>query len=562
MEVSTKKKNHTAKRVLSYTRLQLHLSLRSDKHQKKSSIAISWILKIVVLIAILGFVFLFTRSLVRQTDKITGKNVCILFVTVAQLFILIYSIAVQSKRLYKPSDLSVISTMPLSPFQRYLGEIIAIYTKIAIYTLVIFWSTLLIFGWGCEYSINPDGKIMSAGFVFSSLLGSILLPLLPFAISLVISVPFMLLGSVLRDRNIVKLVLFIVLAIGFMIAYGFFLKFLTDVLYKSQSTAILFKNIAAFLNSMNQQYNPCYNFSEICLANNIGRNLGIGLAITIGLMAIGLAITIPLYKKFTSKGMAESVAKTTKSKLTKVKPFKAIFLKEIKQILRTPNYAYFFLGVAVAMPVLTYLITDLVKKLGEETMGTASFFGFSLLVIMLVVSLIGSYSANVISKEGKEFYITKITPLTYRKQMFAKLLVNFMVSCISLILCWVVIGAMSLNISDGGRLTVGGWFLQLGIALLFLIGITFNGANIELVRPKVNTFGSETNESNIVIQLVISMAITAIFSVIAIAVTNIYTKVALWIQLGVLLLAIIYCLVNFLVWFKTCDKKYNRIEIK
>lgn len=575
-----KDKGGTRKQLFNYIKLQTTLSFRSNISSKKSSRIVSWILKALILIAVLGLVYFFTYRVVSHSNQMDGRHTVVAIVTITQILLLIYSISLQMKRLYKPDDIRIITMMPLTPFQRYLGEIITIYIKLCFYTLIIFWPVMLIYGAASSHIIDSlkQVKIMNVQFVFASLLVAILIPMFPFALSLVISVPFMLLGDYLKDKTIAKLIIFIVLFVGILVAYGILLRLMADLYTEASSYKKVLEGIKAFLvgrdfdknnGGLNGYYNPCSYLSELCLANNKLRSmnwfadLAISLAFILAFGAAGIAITKPLYTKFTNQnGVIESATKTRIIKLSDSTSWKSIFVKEFKQIIRTPAYAYFFVGVAVSMPVMTFIITDLIQRVGESSVGPTAFFGFSLLVICIIVSLIGSYSANVISREGKQFYITKISPIPFRKQMFVKGVVNFIVAFAGLLLSIIVIAIMTINKSSGPSLSFGDVAMLFAISTFFLIGITFNGMNIELVRPKIDMLGSETNESNIVIQIVISLVVTALISIFAIAIGGIYQQASIYMQLIVLGVIMIYALINFLIWYFTCEKKYANIEIK
>jgi len=575
-----KDKGGSRKQLFNYIKLQTTLSFRSNTSSKRSSRIVSWILKALILVAVLLLVYYFTRSIVSHSNQMDGRHPIVAIITLTQILLLIYSVSMQMKRLYKPDDLRIISTMPLTPFQRYLGEIITIYIKLFFYTFIILWPVLLVYGAASNHIIDTlkQVKIMNVQYVFATFLVALMTPMFPFAVSLVISVPFMLLGDFLKEKNIVKLIIFIVLFVGILVAYGVLLRLMAELYTQASSYKKVLEGIKAFLvgsnfeknnGGLNGYYNPSSYLAEMCLANNKLRsfswiaNFFVSIAFILVFGIAGVAITKPLYTKFSNEsGVIEGMAKVRQIKLSPHHSYRAMFAKEFKQIIRTPAYAYFFVGVAISMPVMTFIITDLIQRIGEASIGPTAFFGFSLLVICVIVSLIGSYSANVISREGHQFYITKISPIPYRKQLFVKGTVNFAVSFAGLLLSIIVIAIMTVNKSSGPSLTFGDVAMLFAIATFFLLGITFNGMNIDVVRPKIDMLGSETNESNIVIQIVISLAVTAIVSIFAISFGGIFQKQSIYTELIVLGVMMIYALINFLIWYFTCEKKYANIEIK
>lgn len=555
-QIKKQKKQGYFKKILPYIALQTKLSFKPAIPEKLWKRIVKWVIALVIFGLFLYIAFLFLKSLVTQTSLLPPESVCILLYTIAQIVILVIGITSQVKRLNGPNDLKIISSFPLTSFQRYLGEVVAIYIKLGLMSLIVFWPIMIVYG--CA------GSMFTVAFAFSSLFATILLPLMPFAISMILAIPFMFVSSWIKDKNTLKLILFIIFFAAILVLYGFILHLMADWYVHAKTNVEVIKGLKAFVDAINHPYNICFFASEICLMNNIGANFGIYLAITIAAGAIGMAITKPLYDKFCNSAKNyELAAKTRTTKLTNYSPTKTIFIKEFKQIVRNPMYAYFFLGVAFAMPIVTYLIIDLVRKLGESSVGSNGFFGFILLTICIVISLIGSFSANTIAREGNEFYITKIAPISYRKQMFAKLLVHFTVTFAALLLCNVVIGCTSVSVDQvDGTITPLGMLMIFLASTFFLVGIIFNGANINLIRPKVQLHNGKTDESNIVIQLVIGIIITAILSVACIVTNGIDSKNEMIVQNIVWVVMFVYALINFLVFFFTCEKAYARMEVK
>lgn len=545
-----------------YIKLQTKLSFTPNKTTTIAKKIIRYALDAIIFAFFLFIIFVFSRDLTQQTTFVKGQDTTIVFFTIAQLAILIASIAMQIKRLYKPTDLRIILTFPLTPLQRYIGEIIAIYIKISILSFALFYPFLLVFGGAT--------KLLSVGYIFLALVSTILMPLLPFALSLVISVPFMYLSNYLSNKNVVKLILFILLFTAILIAYGIILNFMSDFFVHAKTTKEINEAIARFLKGMNQWYNPFAYVNVICIAQYInspaiiGGSIGIFLAFILAFGSLGIFITKTLYYKFTSSPNAlegDGSIKNIKSKFNS--PYGSMFIQQLKQIIRTPAYAYFYLGVAITMPVMTYLLNDIIMKVGQAEVGSTAFFGFGLLILCIIVSLVGSFAATAISREGKQLYITKMVPLGYRKQLLTKGSINFMVSFIGMLLCFIVMGttAMKSEANPSG-LDVPSFWMLCAIVTVFLAGITFNGMNLNLARPKYDVVNGQTSESNVVLQLIIGIIITTIISIVAI-ITPALAKNSMLVVQGIILGSVaLYAGINILIFFLTAEKKYRNIEVK
>ena len=547
-----------------YIKLQTKLSFTAQRRQSVGRRVAKYIVDFLVFVAIMVFLFLLLRALVTQSTKIPGKSISIALFTLSQLILLVMSVAQQCKRLHRPEDIRIITSFPLTPFQRYLGEIISIYVRLLFFSLLFFWPVMIVYGAAMAVADSTIKVGTIVAFIFSSLFATILLPLVPFAVSLVISVPFMYLVSFLSNKNIAKLVIFILGFVILLVIYSLVLRFMADWYIHAKNNVEVMEGIASFLNRMNKPYNPSYFTSEIAVMENVGINFLCVLAIGIVFGAAGIAITKPLYHRFaTSASSLEQLTAVRKTKLNSDNAFKTIFTKEVKQIVRTEAYAYFYLGVAFAIPIMTYLVADIVQMLGKSHTGNTIFFGFAFMILFIILSLIGSFSANAISREGTQFYITKVSPISYRKQLLAKALVNFTVAFGTMFLCVIVLAATANTSQDAkmGLSAVDVVFLFF-MALFFLIGVTFNGINLNLARPKIDVNNAAPNESNVVIQLLIAIFVTGIASIFVIVVDGVLGVSSSICHAIILALMVVYAGINFLIFFFTAERKYAKIEAK
>ena len=64
--------------------------------------------------------------------------------------------------------------------------------------------------------------------VFGLLLAAIAAPLMPFAVSTIVAVPVMYLLTLLENRNVIRMAIFIVFLAGFFVLYNYVLSMLTE----------------------------------------------------------------------------------------------------------------------------------------------------------------------------------------------------------------------------------------------------------------------------------------------------------------------------------------------
>ena len=190
--------------------------------------------------------------------------------------------------------------------------------------------------------------------------------------------------------------------------------------------------------------------------------------------------------------------------------------REFFLILRSFNYSFQYLAMAFAAPVMVYYCNDLAATMGRNTLGAAIVPGLTLMVIVIFSSIIVSFAATSISREGNAFYHTKIIPVSYTTQVLAKLLLYGAVGTASVVLSTVVVAA-AFSSGDGlemlNSLDIGCIFI---ISEMLTLALTCLAIAADVKSPTFNVSGDGEMVSankNMVLALVVGMAIAALFGV-------------------------------------------------
>ncbi len=234
---------------------------------------------------------------------------------------------------------------------------------------------------------------------------------------------------------------------------------------------------------------------------------------------------------------------------------KAIFRHTFLEILHTKSYSYFYLGVALSTPVMVFFCNRLVTMVGEAQIGKGINFGASMLVVAVFMAMIGSFAATILSIEGKNFYITKLVPVSYRKQLLIKGFLNVAVSLGALLVSSIVL--IALKFVSAVEMVV------LAISqILFVFGLVFNGINLNLVNPNLKPKANgDAEEINVTYMLMIGLLIAGVFGVFSLLLPKIMENGSTYAYIIVVAIGLVYALTNFLVFWFTVDKKYRKIEV-
>ena len=531
-----------------FIRLQLKLRWGLNRNNNKASAIMTAVAAFLAVIIALALVWALSYVLNASVDGLTARRLSLLFLTVIMAGLTIAATGMQMKRLYRPGDLLITARFPLSPFKLFLGYLILNYIDLTIYTAILLLPVMLTFGFAMH--------CISFLYIIGMLLGTILMPLIPFALSIFIAIPAVYLMNLLERNGIVRLILFVVVLAGAFALYYYLLTVLAQFFIHRNWEEGTLEIWAKLLAALDTYYDPAYYLGNIIFFENFwlgfGVIVGAGLLLTAGGTALARTVCTSLRNKALDGGYS---GYGRRSQLDDYSSARAIFRYEFKEILRTKTYSYFYLGVAISTPVMVFFCNRLVSMVGEANVGRGINFGAAMLVVAVFMAMISSFAGTVLSVEGKNFYITKLVPVPYRKQLLIKGLLNIAVSAVALAISTVVIAC--LGFLNGTEIAV-----FVAAQLLLAVGLVFNGINLNLANPNLKPKANgEAEEINITYMLLIGLFVAAILGACSIIFPKTPeiggTLVAYLIAVAV---PFVYSVINMLVFWFTADKKYRKIE--
>ena len=528
-----------------FIRLQLKLKWGFNRNNsKKNAImtaAAALLASAVALALVYGLAFV-----LDSTIEVTAKRLSVLFLTILMLGLTVAATGMQINRLYRPGDLNITARFPLSPFKVFVSCLILNYINLSIYSTVLFVPVMLVFGWAM--------KCITFVYGTGIILGIIFMPLIPFGLSVFLAIPIMYVNSLLKRNDVARLIIFIVVLAGLFALYYYILTSLAQFfIHKNWEEGTLGVWLT-LLNWLDGYFNPAYYLGNIVFFENFGIGLAGVLGISSVLIVGGVAVARLVYRSIRTELDGGGTAGKRKSELDGFGSGRAILKHTFLDILHTKAYSYFYLGVAISTPVMVFFCNRLVSMVGEAQMGSGINFGAATLVVSVFMALIGSFAATTLSVEGKNFYITKIIPVSYRKQLVLKGVINAAVSFGALLVSIIVMAA--LKFIDAAEIAV-----LLSSQTLFSIGLVFNGININLANPNLKPKANgEAEEINITYMLMIGLLIAAAFGMCGILMPRATANGNLYAYLINIGAALVYAVINFLVFWFTANKKYRKIE--
>ena len=102
----------------------------------------------------------------------------------------------------------------------------------------------------------------------------------------------------------------------------------------------------------------------------------------------------------------------------------SLIKKEAVCIFRSPTDVFEYFLFTLLMPFIVYSYDKLLMTITVNQAGVNMIAGSHVMVVAILAMLSNIVSASAISRDGGNFYTSKIIPVNYYTQLFAKLLFN------------------------------------------------------------------------------------------------------------------------------------------
>ncbi len=530
-----------------FIRLQLKLKWGINRNNNKASAAMTAVAALLAVLLALALVFVLSFVL-KASIEVTARRLSILYLTVIAAGLTVAATGMQAKRLYRPGDLLISARFPLSPFKLFVGYLVLNYIDLSIYSAILFLPVMLVVGGAMQ--------CITFAYVAGLLLGTVLLPIVPFALSVFLAVPAVYIAAFFERHGIAGLVVFILFLMGAFALYYYILTVLANFFIHrnwEEGTLEIWRNLLAGLDSY---YNPIYYLAGAIFFERFLLGFGVWLGAGAALTAGGVALARTVCGSFRRRALdGEYGGRQRRSSLDGFSSLRAIFRYGFKEILRTKTYSYFYLGVALSTPVMVFFCNRLVTMVGEAQVGSGINFGASMLVVAVFMAMICSFTGTILSVEGKNFYITKLIPVPYRKQLLVKGLLSIGVSAVALGISAAIIGGLQfIGAADMAVLV--------SVQLLLSAGLVFNGINLNLANPNLKPKANgEAEEINIIFMLMIGLAVAAVLGASSLILPKVPQIGMLAAYLVALAVAFVYAAINIAVFCFTAERKYRKIEV-
>ena len=435
----------------------------------------------------------------------------------------IVSIVTVMKNLYMNGDNELLLQFPVTSAEILLSKSIYCFIHNICVCMILILPFYVSFG----VVAGDAGFTISKGYYVEVIVDIFLISFIPFALANILAVPVMMVVNKLKNRHLLMLIILIVLLVGAFIAYMEVIRMILRY-FQSESVSIFSPQMISTYKYFGRMAYPFKWYANMLsgtiLAGISHKEIGLSflyvMLITVALLVAGFFVTIKLYYKTILWGIeGTKEAFKHKTRMRKHSQFEASLRREFLLIYRSFNYSFQYLAMAIAAPIMVYYCNNLAVEFGSSSVGPKIVPGLSLLVIIIFSTMIVSFAATTISREGSEFYLTKIIPMKYTTQVISKFVLYSVVAVISVALSTLAIG---LAFGPGAKKPLIGYtdiFASWGISEMITMALTCLSVWADVKSPTFNVAGDgemvKANK-NLAIALGVGIVVAVGFGVFAI----------------------------------------------
>lgn len=425
----------------------------------------------------------------------------VLLVTAVFIFMLFTGISNTIKVLYYKGDNEILMRYPVSGAEVFISKTLFLFLSQFIVTTVVMAPFLVAYA-----SVSGLG----AAFYVKIPVPILLMVFINFFLSNILAIPIMHLTNRIRNKFIL-----IIIGLAILVTAGFalyMLLFNSMVTYMNDTAFSVFSDeMVAVIETVAKWLIPAKYFADVM----VGKELYIAYPALIGMLGLTLIGMIFIIYFLYAKTLLNNVEvegsafkHVTKNRRRPI--FVTLLRKEFLQVFRSVNYSFQYFVLACAMPVMIYFCNEITGRLGENQIGEQIALGMTMLVMLIFATVITSFAATSTSREGDNFYHTKVAPVSIRKQLFAKFTMFFLVSVAANAVCAVVLYfTKQVNLTDAIWLFV--------MVELAAIAETLIAMRMDIAHPYFNLSGEGevvNNNASTTLAVAMGFAVAVVIGII------------------------------------------------
>lgn len=500
------------------------------------------IFKYVLIIALLTFVcyILFLKFILL--GFVTNKQLISIVLLATQIISLLFAVGNIIKVLFQNRDNELLMSMPVHPKQVFVSKILLSYIQELIINACITLPLMISIGILGGFSIY---------FYFMLPILVVLLPILPTATALMLSIPVLYIIKFFQKHSIISTALILVVVIVGIVLYSNILSAFAEsfnIVSKQIETVININvNVTKFGNA-----NTFYLFlAESVMFPKYIYKMLLYLGVSGAVFVIAFFVVKPFFFKVAMSSLENSTNVYKEGKYKKRSQFKSLLYNECLNVFRSPGMIFEYFLFTILMPFVVVVYDNLLLGLVVNQSGALMINGAHLLIVAVFATLSNIYSASAISREGANFYILKSTPVGYYTQTLAKIVFNAIFSVGAIVITGIV-ACFYMNVWVAILTTL--------ICVFLSLGHMFSCFDNDIKSPTLDWYDSgdiSKVNKNTTHSIIKGLLLSILMGVVVISLSS---SMGLWSFALVLGASLVYCLYKAYVLILRVSYQYERLE--
>lgn len=414
-----------------------------------------------------------------------SKAFLIIFLFAVSVVHIFYLATLVRKTLYNKDDNTILLTKPIPPLTNTLAKVLYVYVKNLLNNYVIAVPILFVYA-----SLN----FAMPRIYFLVVLYPIFISIFETGVAYLISIPYHEIHKFLKKHIVIQMITSAILSVLLCIAYYYVLSTFLTLVRDNNILSIFSEETIAKFDDISKYLLPTTLYIDVL--DEKYESLFILIIISIFVFALGAIIGSKIYL-YNLQNSRETKRKIKEKEYKLMSENKALLYKEFKILFEDSSSGGFsYSSLLLMQPILTVLVIIAMNTIFKTGMLSyvTSYFPYILelvqiLFVILFASFINTSASFAISREHSCLRTLKTIPVSYRKQVFMKLIVPFIGSTIVTLISLIILACLK-QISVVNALLTFIYSITL-VAFLEIVSL-----NSDLKHPSIDS--SDSNTSSIV----------------------------------------------------------------
>ena len=466
------------KSILNLLKLQIDnkTNLLKIKNPKKMTISV---LKIILFLSLATAGISFASSKIFILGIKVNAELLGIVLLVTQIISLLFAIGNVINTMYLNKDNDMLICLPVTPNQLFVSKILFIYLKELLVNSMIVIPLFATFGIMGGFGVSYYLSLFAFLFI---------LPILPIVVASIISVLVMTIVRFLSKYTALSIILMLLLVMTCLIVYIVLISNIMDTFNIANDQLDTVRKLNLSIVEIGKGLPIYYRLGMALISFRNWWYMPIFLIVCASLFIITTLIVKPFFfKTAMSIRQSRNDYNRRNGKFLKRSSFVSLMTKEMLCIFRSPSEVFGYFLFTLLMPFIVFSYDKLLMSITVTSAGNNMIAGSHVMVVAILAMLSNIVSASAVSRDGSNFYISKVTPVSYYTQMFAKLAFNVMFTVASVLVTMIV-----------SFFVYPAWQVLLGTVAVIFVSIGHAAMSVDMdIKNPMRTFEGSGKSSTV-----------------------------------------------------------------